>query len=366
MTTDPERPSVMADGPGDLAEALPYLFPIYPSNRIALIAMNGPRSVLGVRMAAPIPHIHDGWQSTASETAAHFVRHAETSGQRPDSVIVFLCREPDTDQTGADVAEDLRSLHETLSGAFAELGVPVWESLCVSEGRWWSYQCSCSRCTTSQGTPVRSPDTPGPVVTAATYAGIAPAPRPETITATFQPLHGEAAEEQLRGLHAQQQLMTRQLEDGDRAALQEEISDLVDATMATFREGTEDLDSVTAARLVLGLADRAVRDRAMEHCGPDDLLHAMRLWRDLISRCIPPYEAYTVAPLTLLGWAAWCADDLATARVAIQKALELDPTYTMADLLLKSLNRGLSAEPLRQSVRQERQQRTERCASAAC
>lgn len=358
MPTDPEWTSVVVAGPGDLAEALPYLFPVCPSNRIALIAVKLERSELGVRMTVPIPDIRDEWQHAAGVTAAEFLRHAEAGGQHPTSVIVLLCREPGTGESGAMVAEELRPLHEALGDAFADRGTPVRESVCISAGCWWSYQSAHPRGTGVHGTPVRSSENPGPLVAAATFAGITPAPSPEAISATFHPLCGEAAEDQARALNeVQRRLAPRLLEPDGDAALQEEVGELVDTTMEDFRAGASDLDNATAARLILGLADRIVRDRAMEHCEPEDLAHAQRLWRCLLHRCIPAYRAFAAAPLTLLGWAAWCAEDQATARVAIRHALELDPAYTLAGLLMKSLNTGLSPEPVRSTLRALRAER---------
>jgi hypothetical protein len=66
------------------------------------------------------------------------------------------------------------------------------------------------------------------------------------------------------------------------------------------------------------------------------------LWRQLARRLPEPYDA---APLFLFGWASWRAGDGALAGIAAERAVDSDPSYTAADLLLAALTRA--ADPRR-------------------
>jgi ABC-type polar amino acid transport system ATPase subunit len=66
------------------------------------------------------------------------------------------------------------------------------------------------------------------------------------------------------------------------------------------------------------------------------------------------YAEHAVAPLTLAGWVAWSGGDESGARVALGRALELDPGYVFARLLHGACNSGLDPEPLRQCLRRQR------------
>jgi hypothetical protein len=62
--------------------------------------------------------------------------------------------------------------------------------------------------------------------------------------------------------------------------------------------------------------------------------------------------------MTLLAWTAWLAGDTAMARIVLGRTLELDPDYTLAQLLHESLNGGLLPDRLLETVRRERAARS--------
>ncbi|WP_344340007.1 DUF4192 domain-containing protein, partial [Kitasatospora putterlickiae] len=135
---------------------------------------------------------------------------------------------------------------------------------------------------------------------------------------------------------------------------------LLDAAVAEFMAGATTLDEDRAARLLLALQDRIVRDRAAEYARPAELAPAQRLWRFLATRCVAPYESCAAPPLTLLAWASWVAGDTATARVVLGHTLRRHPSYLLAQLLYESLNGGFAPDTLLASVEEERRRRTER------
>jgi hypothetical protein len=88
------------------------------------------------------------------------------------------------------------------------------------------------------------------------------------------------------------------------------------------------------ARIVWGLRDRAVRDRALELALGPDAASVEVLWTECTRRAPAPLDA---APATLLAVSAWLRGDGAMANVALARALAGDPGYTFAGLLAEAL-----------------------------
>ncbi|MFD2350065.1 DUF4192 domain-containing protein [Nonomuraea ferruginea] len=90
------------------------------------------------------------------------------------------------------------------------------------------------------------------------------------------------------------------------------------------------LDDAEAARLGLALAVIRVRDEAWtlmddSHIG---------LWKDLTRRLEP---AFIPPVASLLAMAGWRAGDSILATIALERALAIDPHYSMANLLMHAL-----------------------------
>jgi hypothetical protein len=88
------------------------------------------------------------------------------------------------------------------------------------------------------------------------------------------------------------------------------------------------------ARIVWGLRDRDVRDRALELAMGADAPAAESLWTECTRRAPIPLDA---APATLLAVSAWLRGDGAMANVALTRALAGEPTYALARLLAQAL-----------------------------
>ncbi|MFI9274768.1 DUF4192 domain-containing protein [Kitasatospora sp. NPDC052896] len=352
----PGGPPVRMRGPADMAAMLPYLLGFYPDDSIVAVGLQGPDLRQGGVIRLDIPDEPRDWPVIATEAARLLVELSEDRDRRPRAVLLYLCRDPKPN--GPPVLAGLRPLAAHLLRAFRALDLPVKESLCVSEGRWWSFLCADPRCCDPGGFPVRSGPDPGPAVTAATFAGLAPRGSRKAIAEALAPIGPPECDRQRLAFERQLGLLLVAFDapEGPDGVLAE-TGRLIDQAMAEFADGTSELDDEQAARLILGLQDRAGRDRAAEYAEPAELACAQRLWRFLARRCVPPYEEYAAAPLTLLAWTAWLAGDTATSRVVLARALDLDPGYALARLLYGSLNGGLRPDRLLATVRVERARR---------
>ncbi|MER7752915.1 DUF4192 family protein [Kitasatospora sp. NPDC097643] len=343
------RPVVMR-GPADMAELLPYLMGFHPDDSIVAVGLQGPDLHQGGVIRADIPASPGDWPAAAEETAALLVALSERHDGPPLQVLLYLCQDPGTAHA-PPVVDGLRPLADALRSAFGRRGVVVKESLCVSAGRWWSFLCRHQGCCDPAGNPIRRAPDPGPAAAAATFAGLAPRGSRKSIIGALAPIGPPGA--------AAVRAVIARAESTGVVPSREEGADLLDQAFAEFAAGARELDEERAARLLLALRDRRTRDRGVEYARPAELAPAERLWRFLARHAVPPYEGCAVAPLTLLAWASWVAGDTATARVVLGRALELDPSYLLAELLHESLNDGMSPDGLLVAVEAQRRRRTE-------
>jgi hypothetical protein len=86
----------------------------------------------------------------------------------------------------------------------------------------------------------------------------------------------------------------------------------------------------------------AVRDlawRRIDRTGDAGWWVWERLWTDVLSRCDPQFAA---PPGMLLSYTMWRAGDGLRANIAVTRALEADPDYPAAHLMVDILTRALS------------------------
>ncbi|MEY9876879.1 hypothetical protein ABH931_006391 [Streptacidiphilus sp. MAP12-33] len=355
-----ERPVVRMRSPADMADALPYLLGFYPSDSVVALGLQGERRRQGgsVRVDIPPP---GAWPAAAAEVVGFLLALSEQRDRPPDAVIVYLCQDPGPAGSPQAVAERLRPLSALLTRAFTAAGVPVHESLCLSAGRWFSYTCTDATCCPPEGAPVRAPGSTSAVAAAAAFAGIQVRGTLSDMHRELEPVVADAAVPLLHAFEREMPAISAELDrEGGRERLRETTVMLIDAAVVRFRHGDSRLDDREAARIVLGLQDRLTRDRAAEWLDPPDVAHAARLWRYLARRCVGPFADHAAAPLSLLGWTAWVTGDTVTARVALGRALSLDPTYTFASLLYEAINCGAVPDTLCATLRAERAARIRR------
>ncbi|KUO03255.1 DUF4192 family protein [Streptomyces caeruleatus] len=358
--------------PAELADALPYLLGYRPEDSIVLVALHdrAGRGRFGGRARLGIPAGADDWDSAATQLAHGLVTGSERRGARPEQMVAFLCQEPAKGETGRQVMEQLRPLAQKMRVACGSLDVPVIEALCISDGRFWSYCCDRAECCPPEGRPMGLPGT-SVLAAAATYAGVQVRGTLRELRARLLPLETAAALEQEAALDAAGlALVSRILDDATRGGVAQETLELADRLMGRFAAApplsgalTSDLrdDELLghdeAARLILGLQDRATRDRAAEWMEGDEAGPALRLWRALARRCVGSYSEHAAAPLTLAGWVAWSTGDDLEAREALAMALGADRDYLFARLLHQACNEGLDPESIRRCLRSEREGR---------
>ncbi|MCF3120649.1 DUF4192 domain-containing protein [Streptomyces arenae] len=371
-----DEPVVTLRTPAELADALPYLLGFKPEESIVLIAMHGDRGRFGGRVRLGIPDRVGDWPCVAEQLAQCLVGGCERRGARPDGVVAFLCQEPVGPESGRQVMERLRPLAQVIRTACGSLDVPVFEVVCISDGRFWTYCCPDTRCCPPEGIPLLRPGT-SVLAAAATYMGVRASATQREIRARLAPWETAAATDQERALDAAGLTLIPKLlsdEEGDVAAetldLARRVMGRLEAAPPASGPGTLEADNRDdeliahdeAAALILGLQVRTTRDCAAEWMEGGEALPALRLWRALARRCVGAYGEHAAAPLTLAGWVAWSLGDLTEGQEALDMALSADSGYTFARLLNHACHEDVDPESIRRCLRR---QRDERIADAA-
>ena len=298
----------------DLINTLPTLFGFTPEDSIVAIATFGPRNRLGFRLRMDMPAIEQ-----IGLAAGQIVAHLAHQGAEGAIVIAV------TDQT--DVAERLvpqieRRLGDIrpVLGAWAD-GTRYWTTFDDCDPAGHPYQMSEHHLSVVQAIAGGQEILPN---RAALAAKLEPEGGPRRVWLN----HGaETVASQIAAA-----LNTRQ----DRSVEEVGLDDLAPALQAalTRRGFTDDM----TLRFAIWATILPVRDALWALITPDNARDMVGLWSH-VARCAPP--SASPPSLSLAGFAAWLSGDGALALIAAERALAIDPHYTLAGLLLKLLEGGV-------------------------
>ncbi|WP_145497594.1 DUF4192 domain-containing protein [Streptomyces sp. CFMR 7] len=312
----------------NLAQILPYLLGHYPDDSIALHAP-GPNFIDGPTMTCHLPDDPAEWKDTAELAARRFVAHAHDRGHDPgEGVIVYLCREPRSDETPWDTAALLAPMADWLTTALGEQRADVLQTIGLVANRWWAFECTTEGC--CEGQPLPTDDDPSSIAAQMARLGRTPGPRTRDIVKEFRAV-APADTNFLKALDtAVDQFNTRCATRAGRDATLASTCAQIDAAVSQFRAGATTLNRTLATQLLVGLHDDGAMEAGMAHTDDNDLPHARRLWAYLARHCADPFTQEAVPALTLYAFAAWRQGDLIAARLALHDALTADPEYDPA------------------------------------
>jgi hypothetical protein len=338
-----DRIDVRISDPGEIAAALPSLLGFRPRESVVLVSLTGAsggRVGLTVRSDLPDPE-------HAAPAAALLTR--SVCRDRPRGVLVAVVSEAPDVPAGDGGASGLphRGVVHELVVALARNDVPVREALLVRAGRWWSYDCPRPCCAPEAGTPL--PDGVTALEAASVATGtVVENDRSDLVDRISGPGGASRAAMAAACGVVAAECSARVLEVGFDAVAEESWS-AVTAAVARCRPGAPrpGLSDHEVARVVWGLRDRGVRDRALELATGADAAAAEILWTECTRRAPAPLD---VAPATLLAVSAWLRGDGAMANVALTRALTVDPAYAFARLLAQGLAECLPPAELRAMI----------------
>lgn len=315
------QPTMRIRGAADLIAAVPYLLGFHPANSLALIAMRHARVTFAVR--ADLPDAG----APADVIAAH-AEHLVTAVTRQDGITGVII-------VGYGPADRVTPVIDAARHAFTAADIPVRDALRVTDGRYWSYTCHNLGCCPADGTPC-DPDS-SLVAAEATLAGMVALPSRADLAAQIAAVDADArrhmAEATTRALYEMAAL-------GADAPLTERGYAAVRQAHQCYEDGCS-LNDDDAAWLTILLQDHQVRDYAGAHC--TDHPSRLALWSDITRRAEPGLVA---APASLLAYTAWQHGNGALALIAVDRALDADPTYALARLIGEALQRSIPPSAL--------------------
>ncbi|MGY1804456.1 DUF4192 domain-containing protein [Blastococcus sp. SYSU D00922] len=343
----PGQIDVRLSDPGELAAAVPHLLGFRPAESLVLLSLTGEtghRLGLTLRVDLP-PPVHG--RSVARELARAVLT------DDPAAVVAVIVSE------AGDTADGLphRQVAWDVVVSLAEHAVPVTQLLLVRDGRWWDYDCPAACCSPGAGTPL--PDGVTQLEAAAVATGVVVERDRAALAGRITRPAGGAR----RAMAEACAQVAGECADAIAVAGWDEVAawswDAVLDALARCRPGAPTeaarLSDREVARLLWGLRDRAVRDRALELALGADAAAAEQLWTECTRRAPAPLDA---APATLLAVSCWLRGDGAMADIALTRALAGSPGYALAGLLADALRACVPPAQLRELIERGAADRT--------
>lgn len=317
-------PVARLSSPGAIASTIPLLCGFEPRDSVVVLSLRGERKRVGLTARLDLPDDASG-RAAAQLLAGRIAR----DGARAAVVAVYAADRRD-------------QVVDALEEALEERGIEVMEALHVDRGLWWSYRCRLA-CCPEEGTAVPAP--PTLVQAQRALEGRAVLDSREQLVASLAPppfLAGEQAAQRL---------------DDATVVWVERWLDRPDETRrAAVREARQLLDAVAQGRpvppeqgaaLAVSLHDVLVRDEvATWALKRSDAL--LSLLEQVVRQTVAPYDAPVC---TLLAWVAFARGDGSRVNVALDRALDTDPDYSMALLLRAALDGGVTPREVRRLLK---------------
>lgn len=314
-------------GPAELLQAVPYLLGFHPHQSLVLVGTADGLLVVTARLDLADTCV----PGLVVDTVAAIRRGGATA-------VIGAVYDDDAvrDAVGGDPRLSAAKVADQLDAAGAAAGCRISDVLLVGAGRWWSLSCGSPRCCPLEGTALS--EQPSEFAAAATYSGVVALPDRAALQSLLDPVPAADLERVGRLLEAEEHAAVSAILAGGARRHERSVKRRL---FAAVRAGQDTpaipLDDQQVACFGAALGSMALRD-AVWTALDAGRLDGRQLWSDLARRLPPPYDA---APLFLCGWSAWRAGNGALAAVAAQRALESDPGYSAADLLLAALSHGV-------------------------
>jgi hypothetical protein len=323
----PQR-AVSVGSPAAVLAVVPHLLGFVPGKSLIVIGAGPPRGRIHLTLRFDLPDPPDA--AAASDIAQHAVS-VLTSQRQPMAVVI-----------GYGPGHLVTPIADLIREKAGRAGLELRDVLRVQDGRYWSYLCREPSCCPPEGVPV-NPRHPAAAAMAA--AGVPVLPDRAALAASVSPLGGITRQSMRQATgraeaHAAHLLALAARSGRPRAATRllvlEGLSAVADA-LGTYRRGGRFATDDQVAWLALALGNLRVRDDAWARMDPEHRDAHSRLWTDVVRRAEPPY----VPPAaSLLAFTAWQGGNGALANMALDRALEANPGYSMALLLRDTIGAG--------------------------
>ena len=305
--------------PAELIATLPFVIGFHPADSIVIVGVHGKTIVFAARHDLPAPGTPAAEVRRDAAVAATMV-----AGQGVTGTAIL----------GYGVPERVTPTVLRVAEALERAGLQVLDQLRVTDGRYWSYHCLDPDCCPDEGWECLPPHSS--IAAAATFSGAVALPDREALAAQLatvpSPAPSGAALKRLESLTGHGVDFGGEVRRAGRVAVR--------GAERRYQAG-KTLTDQEVAWLGALLAYLPIRDYAWGRTGEEDWWVA--LWTDVLRRVEP---AYAPAPACLLAFAAWRNGSGPLARVALERAVAVDPGYSMAGLIDEMLNLALHPQAL--------------------
>jgi len=353
--------TIHLSGPADVLAVLPYQLGFHPCDCLVAVSLRGTRMGLVQRIDLPPPeHVGD----------AVAAMMAPLLQDRPRSVLLIGFE----DRVG-----ESRGMIDEMTAACGAEGVEVTDRIVVRGGRWFAPYCHRSCCPPG-GLPLPAP---GEVPAVAEFVGreICPLPDRSALADRLEPsspLLGRAlsvlADEWLALRLAATDAGEDELDDCRASELEVWARVLC---IADDAEPIQALPPQDLAMLAVSLTDVDLRDALIAWLCPrtlarelidptlfvqmsralaeppwlggnvsdiDQVIALQRIERRLCELCAALPDVWAVSALTVLATFTWWRGDGALTRIALDRALRVDPQYRLAQLLERMVDLAIRPE----------------------
>ncbi|MBT8227326.1 MAG: DUF4192 domain-containing protein [Dactylosporangium sp.] len=326
-SSDAPTTTVTVRSAADLACVVPYFIGFHPAEgSVVVIAFAHARIVFAARADLP--------KAGAPAAEAHRLGEHLTPVVRQQQAVT------DAVLIGYGEAGHVDPALRVMQQAFTAAEVPIRDLLRVTGTRVFTITCPNPACCPPQGTPFDP--AASPVAAQATVAGLVAFPDRNAVAARFAPVDGAARE----NIHAATQRAVtrlRSLLDAGHTVICETGVRAVENALRQHDAGQRLTDDQVAWLTAL-LTRTSVRDLAVELTQPHE--GHVTFWADVTRRA---QRSLAAAPATLLALTAWRCGNGGLAAMAADHALEVNPGYQLAGLLLQALDAGLPPSTFEQA-----------------
>lgn len=321
MNTRSSQP-LRLGSPADVLAVVPPLLGFTPINSLVILGATPPRDRIQVAFRYDLPDPPDN--ASATEIAEH-AGGVLSRNQLAAAVVI-----------GYGPGRLVTPLADAIREMAASRDLKLHDVLRAEDCRYWSYLCSEPSCCPAEG--VVYDVAAHPTTAALATTGLAALPSREELAATLAPATGPAVEVMRAKTRKAESTASRRINRDGRAGLHAAGRAAVQAAIARYRTGGGQLSAWQHAWLSVMLTELPVRDDAWARMDPGYGGAHQRLWTDQVRHAQPGYAA---APASLLAFTAWQGGNGALANIAIDRALEDTPGYSMALLLREALDAGI-------------------------
>lgn len=302
--------------PADLVALVPYPLGFHPSQSLCLVGINESRLICAIRYDLPAADDIEDFAAAVTAVVA----------DKPIDVVLLAGYGTDAEVTPALTAA---------LAALTAIEIPVAEAVRADGGRYFSYLCGDETCCPPEGTPYDS-DTIAVAATAIT-CGLSALPDRSDLAARITPQQGTARTAiEAATARAVSDIEQQMRDPGGLYRFISEVRDTITTALGLYSGGGK-LSDEDAARLSVFLGVIRLRDEVWVTITPEAADSHLALWTDMTRRA----SINVAACASLLAFTAWLTGDGAFANIAIERAIDADPGYTMAHLLSSMLAAGL-------------------------